>query len=155
MKRSVFLLFLSLIAAVRAAEAPGVMHWSGTMLQGMGTKLATQMNAQKTASELLAKFGSDTLTAFHREGSGEGEVHETQNDLFIVEAGEATLLLGGSLISPRNTAPAEIRGTGIQGGETKKLKPGDILYIPAGVPHQTLLDARQKFTYLVLKISVK
>jgi mannose-6-phosphate isomerase-like protein (cupin superfamily) len=155
MKRAVFVLFLSLIAYVRAADAPGVMYWSSETLQGMGAKLAPQMNVQKTASESLAKFATHTLTVFHREGSGEAEVHETWTDVLIVETGEATLLVGGTVVSPRNTGPGEIRGTGIQGGENKKLKPGDILHIPAGVPHQTLLDPDKKFTYLVLKVAAK
>ena len=155
MKRTVIVLFLSLIVSVKAADAPGVMYWSSDTLQGMGAKLAAQMNAQKMASESLAKFATHSLTAFHREASGEAEVHETQTDVFIVETGEATMLVGGTVVSPRNTGPGEIRGTGVQGGETKKLKPGDILHIPAGVPHQTLLDPGKKFTYLVMKVSTK
>jgi mannose-6-phosphate isomerase-like protein (cupin superfamily) len=153
MKRVVTILFLGLIASVMAADAPGVMYWSSETLQGMGAKLAAQMNAQKTASEPLAKFATHTLTVFHREASGEAEVHEAWNDVFIVQTGEATQVVGGTVVSPRNTGPGEIRGTGIQGGESKKLKPGDILHIPAGVPHQTLLDPGKKFTYLVIKVS--
>jgi mannose-6-phosphate isomerase-like protein (cupin superfamily) len=155
MKRVVFILFLSLVACVRAADAPGVMFWSSETLQGMAAKLAPQMNAQKSASEPLAKFATHTLTMFHREGSGEAEIHEGWADVFVVESGEATLLVGGTVVSPRNTGPGETRGTGVQGGETKKLKAGDILHIPAGVPHQTLLDPGKKFTYLVLKVAAK
>jgi mannose-6-phosphate isomerase-like protein (cupin superfamily) len=155
MKRIVLILFLSLIASVRAADAPGVMHWSSAMLQGMGAKLAPQMSAQKVASEALAKFATHSLTVFYREASGEAEVHETQTDVFIVQSGEATLLVGGTVVAPRTTGPGEIRGTGVQGGESKKLVAGDILHIPAGVPHQTLLEPGKKFTYVVIKVTSK
>ena len=153
MIRITAVVFLSLIASVRAADVPGLLYWSSTSLQGMGAKLTPQMNAQKVASEVMAKFATHSITVFHREASGEAEVHETQTDVFVVQAGEATMLLGGTVISPRTTGPGEIRGDGIQGGETRKLSAGDILHIPEGVPHQTLLDPGRKFTYVVLKVA--
>lgn len=46
----------------------------------------------------------------HRESSGQAEWHEKQADLFIVESGEATLVVGGTVVDPKTTEPNEIRG---------------------------------------------
>ena len=88
----------------------------------------------------------------HREGPGEAELHETQADIFIVQSGEATLKVGGTVVSPKTTAPNEIRGPSISGGEEKKLGAGDVVHIPAKIPHQLLLDAGKQFTYAVVKV---
>jgi mannose-6-phosphate isomerase-like protein (cupin superfamily) len=35
-----------------------------------------------------------------REGDGSAEVHETQVDVWIVQDGEATLIVGGTIVQP-------------------------------------------------------
>ena len=50
----------------------------------------------------------------HREGSGEAELHETQADVFVVQSGEATLVIGGTVVDPKTTVPNEIRGPSIK-----------------------------------------
>ena len=104
------------------------------------------------ATEQLGNFGKHSLMAAHRQGSGESEVHETVADIFIVQTGEATLVVGGKVVGGKTTAPGEIRGTAIQGGEKRKLGPGDIAHIPANTPHQVLLDSGKQFTYLIVKV---
>jgi len=88
----------------------------------------------------------------HREGSGEAELHEEFNDISVVQSGSGTLVVGGTIVNGRTTAPGEIRGPSIQGGEKRKLGPGDIVHVPPRTPHQVLLDPGQKLTYVVIKI---
>jgi mannose-6-phosphate isomerase-like protein (cupin superfamily) len=70
----------------------------------------------------------------------------------IVENGEATLVVGGTMVEPKTIKPHEVRGSSIQGGEIKQLVLGDIVHIPANVPHQLKISAGKKFTYLVIKV---
>ena len=79
----------------------------------------------------------------HREGDGEAEVHETMADFFVVESGEATLVVGGQVVGGKTTAPNEIRGPKINGGERRKLAAGDIVHIPVKTPHQLLVENGQ------------
>src|SRR5438046_7449134 len=51
-----------------------------------------------------------------RRGTGEAEVHQKTNHVFIIVDGEATFVTGGSLIDSKQTAPDQLRGSGIQGG---------------------------------------
>lgn len=64
-------------------------------------------------------------------------VHGTSCDLWIVQAGTATAITGGTLVDgkKRNPAVDDIAGTRIDGGVEQPLKAGDILYVPPGVPH--------------------
>jgi mannose-6-phosphate isomerase-like protein (cupin superfamily) len=70
-----------------------------------------------------------------RRGTGEAEVHLKTNHVFIIVDGEATFVTGGSLIASKQTAPDQLRGSGIQGGETRHLTKGDVITIPAKTPH--------------------
>ena len=70
-----------------------------------------------------------------RGGSGEAEVHETTNHVFIIVEGEATMVTGGKLVDAKQTQPGQIRGTSVAGGQTHRLSKGDVITIPAKTPH--------------------
>lgn len=70
-----------------------------------------------------------------RRGSGEVEVHDTTNHVFIIVDGEATMVTGGTLVGAKQTAPGQIRASDVQGGQTHHLSKGDVITIPAKTPH--------------------
>ena len=41
----------------------------------------------------------------------------------------------------------------VSGGEKHHVAPGDIVHIPANVPHQMLLDSGKHVTYFVIKVA--
>jgi mannose-6-phosphate isomerase-like protein (cupin superfamily) len=155
MKRLFILLFAAALIPLWAADPPGFSHWTGKALKDYGKTLAPKMNAQKVATENLANYGNHTFMVAYREGSGEAELHENQADFFIVQSGQAILMVGGTVVGGRTTAPGEIRGASISGGEKKQLSVGDIVHIPVRVPHQVLLEGNGQFTYAVIKVDSK
>ena|SRR2546423_8421492 len=135
-----------------AADPPGFVIWKGDYLKGQEKKLAAKMS-DKVATENLARYGNHLVMVAHREGNGQAELHETQADIFVVESGEATLVIGGTMPNRKTTAPNEVRSPSIQGGERKTLGPGDIVHIPAKIPHQLLVEAGKQITYAVVKVN--
>ena len=152
MKKRVLAAALVTAVPLMAAEPAGFVVWPGSELKDYGRKLAPKMNAGKVASEQLQKFGNHLAMIAHREGDGEAEVHDTQADLFVVQGGEATLVVGGEMEGGKTTAPGETRGPSIKGGDRRKIAAGDVVHIPARIPHQLLIASGQKFTYFVLKV---
>lgn len=73
--------------------------------------------------------------ASRREQAGEAEVHELETDVIYVLSGSATFVTGGTVVGGRVTAPHEIRGSAIDGGEARAIAPGDVIVVPAGTPH--------------------
>ena len=118
-------------------------------------ELAGKMSDKKVASETLGNFGNHLTMMAHREGDGEVEVHDKMADVFVIRTGEATLIVGGTVVGGATTAPGEIRGTSITGGEKKMLGAGDAVHIPAKVPHQMLVANGKKVTYFVVKVEEK
>jgi mannose-6-phosphate isomerase-like protein (cupin superfamily) len=142
-------------AALPAGLPQGVGHWTSDELRGFEKSLAPKMNAQKIATMPLAGYGNHSFLVAHREGSGEAELHETQNDVMVIESGEATLVLGGAVVNPRTSAPHEIRGPSIRGGDKVALAAGDVVHIPIKTAHQMLLESGKQITYFVVKIDAR
>jgi hypothetical protein len=66
----------------------------------------------------------------------------------IVQSGEATLVVGTDIVDAKNTSPTEIRGTSIRNGMERKVSAGDVINMPAGLPHQFLLEPGKQITYI-------
>jgi mannose-6-phosphate isomerase-like protein (cupin superfamily) len=139
-------------AVLCAADPAGYVQWSSKDLRGYEQKLKPKIDAQKFAGEQLGSWGNHNAMIAHREGDGQAELHETMSDFFVVQSGEATLVVGGSVVDGKTTAPHEIRGPKISGGERHKLTAGDAVHIPVNVPHQLLLEKGKQFTYFVIKV---
>jgi len=139
--------------ALPAGDPPGFYLWKSAELKGFSKTLAPQMNDKKVATQSIASYGNYSFMVAHREGSGEAEYHATQADVFVVQSGEATLVVGGELVDGKTSAPNEMRAASIKGGTEKKLAAGDVVTIPAKVAHQVKLDAGKQFTYFVVKVT--
>jgi mannose-6-phosphate isomerase-like protein (cupin superfamily) len=136
-----------------AQSAPGqVRVWKAGEIKEKGQALAKKLDAQKVASEIVAADGNRTFMVAHREGSGLAEWHEKQADVMTISVGDVTMVYGGTIVDEKTTAPGEKRGASIKGGTEVKLGPGDVLHIPAQVPHQMKLDPGKQVTYFVTKV---
>ena len=126
--------------------------WKATEIAERGNVLAKKLDAQKVASEIVLKEGNRTFMVAHREGSGIAEWHEKEADIMVISVGEVTMVHGGTIVDGKTTAPGEMRGPSIKGGTEVRLRAGDVLHIPAQVPHQMKLDPGTKLTYFVAKV---
>ena len=104
------------------------------------------------AVKQLTDYPNESFLLVQREADGQPEWHETQADVFVVQSGSATLVVGGTLLNGETVAPHEKRNGTIQGGFRRKLVAGDVVRIPARMPHQLLLDGAHQFNYLVVKV---
>lgn len=147
---SALLLFAA--TAFPAGDPVGFHIWKATDINAKGKQLATKLDANKVASEVVETVGNRSFTIAHREGSGQAEWHEKQADVIMIESGAVTMVYGGEVVDAKTTAPGEIRGASIKGGSEAMLGPGDVLHIPAKVPHMMKLAPGKKLTYFVVKV---
>ena len=99
----------------------------------------------------LIEVGDYKIHASRREGPGMAEIHTRDTDIAYVIHGSATLVTGGTAVGVKETAAEELRGTAIQGGETRQLEVGDVVVIPNGVPHW-FKEVKAPFLYYVVKV---
>jgi len=150
-----FLFALALPTLIAEDTVPqGFEHWTADSLKQLDQTLHTEAdaNANHMSVRRLGDFNNDMFMLSRRQADGIAEWHENQADVFFVQSGSATLVVGGTLVGAQQTEPHEKRNGTIQGGVRKKLSAGDVVRIPAQVPHQVLLEGSKEFTYFVVKI---
>ena len=144
--------FAAVMAFAAQGGGTGVHVWKSSDLAAKGKVLAQKLDVQKSANEVLATEGNRRFMVAHREGSGLAEWHEKEADVMFFSAGSITMIYGGTIVDEKTTAPGERRGTSIKGGTEVKLGAGDVLHIPAKVPHQMVLAPGAQVTYFVTKV---
>lgn len=138
MKLSAFLFLLVLAPTSTLAQSSDITIWpKGMPPEGITKKI---------------DFGGHALSISHREKDGLVEVHENKADVMVIQSGTAKLVVGGKIIDPVTIAPHEIHGVRLEGGTSRNVGPGDVIEIPAGVPHQFFLNGAPQITYLLVKI---
>ena len=82
-------------------------------------------------------------------------IHTHVTETYYILSGSGTIVTGGSLGTPKPTDLTRVNagmsqtGTRI-GGESQKVKPGDIIIIPAGTPH-SFSELDGPISYLVYR----
>src|ERR687892_587852 len=66
---------------------------------------------------------------------GLAEIHTRDTDIIYVLQGSATLVTGGRAVAAKTTGPEELRGSAIEGGESREITVGDVVVVPNGTPH--------------------
>lgn len=138
---------LTLAATLTLASADGVMHSTAAQLRAA----VSATTPEGVVSAPLPSGPGATALIVRRTQDGVVEIHTGLNDIFVVQRGSATLLVGGTVTGNHSTAPGEFRGGSITSGRAQSLAPGDAVWIPAGIPHQLLVRKGQQFTYLAFK----
>ena len=151
---AVVLMTIAMLGSVSLGQEamPTPDQYSPADLAAMEKNLAQKADASGLATETLKKYATDyTMLAF-RSKSGKAELHEKFADFYFVVGGEATLVSGGHIVNSATTAPGEVRGDSVQDGRETKLKKGDVVHIPANIPHQLVLPKGATFQYFIVKV---
>jgi quercetin dioxygenase-like cupin family protein len=111
----------------------------------------SQVSAAFEKGSVLFNQGESYMVhASRREKPGLAEIHTKDADIVYVLDGTATLVTSGTAVDAKVIEPDELRGSAISGGDTRQLKKGDVILIPAGVPHW-FKEVSNPFLYYVVK----
>ncbi|SPF55590.1 conserved exported hypothetical protein [Candidatus Sulfopaludibacter sp. SbA4] len=137
-----FLLVLATLwaAFLLSAAEPGVTYVDHEKVAAALAK----GGALVTAQDLL-------VSGSHRDKAGQVEVHDKETDVIYVVEGEATFVTGGTMIGGKTTKAGQSLGTDIKGGDTRHLGKGDVIVVPAGVPHW-FKEVPHSISYYVVKV---
>jgi mannose-6-phosphate isomerase-like protein (cupin superfamily) len=149
MTRLIFVLFLFSSSIATAQE-----HWSADDLAEFTELLSGRVEANNAAIlDRIIDHGNYFASIVHREpGPGFSESHRDWADLYFVTSGSASLTTGGTIAGGAETDPGEVRGSTINGGQTEQIAAGDVVHIPAGVPHHVIVNPGEEVTYFIFKI---
>jgi mannose-6-phosphate isomerase-like protein (cupin superfamily) len=150
---------LASVLAIAALVLPCCAHAQSSAEVFSGKDVTSQLSAlvQKakpsgSSGATLGDYNSHAIKLSVRTASGGAEVHAHYDDIFFVTQGEATLITGGTMVDPITDSQGETKGTRIQNGKSQVIAKGDVVHIPAGVPHQLILAPGSVYGSIVIKV---
>ncbi len=153
------LLMVPAFAAAPAGQTPGGQSdpkgfaiWRAGELRTHERDLSGKIGPDHSARETLADYGDHRFRMLYRDADGNPEEHARVVDVVYVQGGQGTLVLGGTMIGRRaGSGDGEFVGTRLEGGTQHPLGPGDVVHIPAKIPHSFLVPKGQHLSYVLLK----
>jgi mannose-6-phosphate isomerase-like protein (cupin superfamily) len=115
---------------------------------------ALEKKTGNTNEEIVPAAGIQMRVAvFHDEKRVDDnvELHDASDDIYYVLDGTATLMLGGTLDSPKEVSPGEWRAKTATGGQKFTINKGDLIVVPRGTPHQRTVTGKG-FSMILVKV---
>jgi hypothetical protein len=134
-----------------ASASPGALrfeYFSAAMLGHIADSLARG----RSTGHVLRAHPTFSYLQIRRGSSGVPEMHDRWIDVTLVQSGRATLLQGGRVAGGHVESPGEHRGGSIEGGTPQPIATGDLLIIPAGIPHQYQIAHGDSLRYITIKV---
>src|ERR1700722_659872 len=142
------------ISPLLAAATAEFGLWTPGEIKQRESALAKKVGPDHSARETLADYGDHRFRLLYRNADGLPEQHDKIVDVVMVHSGEGALMMGGTMSGKKGSAATgEYLGTALTGGELHPLAAGDILHIPAGIPHSFRVSPGKHITYVLLKFS--
>jgi mannose-6-phosphate isomerase-like protein (cupin superfamily) len=138
--------------AVSLAGASGIALEASAAAGTTTHVAAAEVTAAFAKGRPLIEVEGYKIHASRRETAGQAEVHTRDTDIIYVLDGGATIVTGGAVVEGRTVAQDEVRGTSIDGGETRQLAKGDVFVVPNGVPHW-FKTVQAPLLYYVVKVT--
>lgn len=131
------LLAATLIVPPLAAQtAPSEIATSAAQIAALSERAAREIKpGQPLVALPVMGVGPWRAMLEYRQAGAPASLHKTQIEIFHVVSGAGQLVTGGTLDSPRDVDAANQSATGITGGTSRRVAAGDMLVVPAGVPH--------------------
>jgi hypothetical protein len=149
-------LFLLLLTPSFASEKSSFALWTRSAIDQREAALIKNVAADNSSRETLADYGDHRFRLLYRDADGLPEEHDKIVDVVMVHSGEGALMLGGTMNGKKGSATTgEYLGTALTGGQVHPLAAGDIVHIPAGIPHSFLVPVGKHVTYVLLKFPAK
>jgi mannose-6-phosphate isomerase-like protein (cupin superfamily) len=131
--------------------------WRADELSKRDQALSTKIMPDHSARETLADYGDHRFRFIRRDADGFPEQHNQIVDVVFVQSGEGTLQLGGKVVGLKASpgGAGEFVGTSLEGGERRAIAAGDVIHIPATIPHAFLVPKGKHITYVLFKFPGK
>ena len=146
------------VQVIKATDPNGFGIWKVSDLNEHEKVLDSKIGPDHSSRETLVDYGNHRVRFIHRVGTGAPEFHTHFVDLWIVESGQGTLVVGGTLADPKpvsgndSETRGDMTGTSINGGDRHEVSVGDVIHIPPKTPHQILVPNGKEITYLRIAI---
>ena len=158
MKKTALTVFLALSSTLALAQTAGAppapkdkaMDLTSAQLEAV----AKEITAKGLITQRVLEGGVFSINVRHISGSETALQHGRITEVWVVREGSGIVATGGTLVDPKPGASAgEFSGSAIRGGVEREIKPGDLVFIPPGVPHG--IKQSNSITYLNIRFEAR
>lgn len=103
----------------------------------------------RTSRDQRAQFAASMRTS-----ASEPESHERWDEIYLFHSGEGVIDLHGLWQDASKVGEGELRGGYLQSPHVVRVSPGDIVRVPARVPHRIRPSGDAPLLYIVLRSAV-
>lgn len=130
-------LWVAPVSAQAPADLASVFAAAGDVSALVAKAKAERKADQPNFVQPVVKLAPYTLNLEYRMPGlkAPASVHETEAEIFFVIDGGGTAVTGGKLVEEKRSNPENLSGTGIEGGQSRRVTKGDILFVPEKSPH--------------------
>ncbi len=130
----------ALATSAIAADAPSMKTFgAASEIPGLIAKAkAERKGDQPLVIEPILSLAPYHADLEYRPGTSPASLHEQDAEMMLVLEGSGTAVIGGKLVGETRTNSSNLRGTSIEGGESKPLVKGDVLIVPEKTAHQII-----------------
>ncbi len=93
------------------------------------------MDDSQRATTRLLEGGSFNVNIRRLKNAESALMHPRTTDVYVIREGSGTLVTGGQIVDEGGNPVDGQRGAAIRGGTERRIGAGDLVFIPAGVPH--------------------
>lgn len=124
-------------AAPPASAAPRLFTSSAELTAMIARAKSERRPDQANFAQPIVQAGPYNANLEYRVAgiNANASVHERDAEMFYVVEGAGTLVTGGKLRDERRTNADNLSGSGIDGGNARRVAKGDFAMVPEGVPH--------------------
>ena len=132
------------------APADRVIGWPAAEIKAIGQELLT--TKVPAAEHRFFRQQNYNMEVRRLMGPQPILLHSKKGDLMVIQDGEGTFMSGGQLVNgvEQGEDPGDMRGDSIRGGVTRVVKPGDVVWVPAGLPH-AFVETKPHVTFLLVR----
>ena len=155
MRKLLFLLSCLTVTPMLCAQTPPSPFTSHTAaaVDQIEARLKLQAAASPTgdATQTLEDQVSNWIVLVARARTGEAEFHRDWSEEILVRSGTMTVYYGGAMSEEHAFGPrvGEFHSASMEGGTAQVLHAGDLMHIPASVPHWVKIAPGDTASYLV------
>lgn len=144
---------LALPAAAQTAGPPTQMFMSKQQIMALIDKAkADRKGDAPMVPEPILLMAPYRAQLEYRPAVAPAASHDKDAELFVVLQGTGNIVTGGKLVDEKRVNASNSSGSSIAGGTSQAVAPGDMLIVPATVPHQVIPGGGEPIVLMTMHV---
>lgn len=141
------------VGAQTAAPVPSQMFMSKQQIMALIDKAKSERKGDAPmVAEPILLMAPYRAQLEYRPATAPAASHDKDAELFVVLQGTGAIVTGGTLVDEKRVNANNSSGSSIAGGHSQAVAQGDVLIVPATVPHQVIPGGGEPIVVMTMHV---